>query len=92
LASGAWSCHVVFQRLDVGIISFEDDLHVTVGLADSVENFATPKGIADTVDDLAEFKDVEDGLVEGGREVDKLVLHDKLVFFCAAMIQSITKP
>jgi hypothetical protein len=49
--------------LDVGFISFGDDLQVTVGLADFVENFATPEGNFETVNELAEFNDFEDGLV-----------------------------
>jgi hypothetical protein len=46
--------------LDVGIVSFGENLSVTVGLADSVENFATLVGDVLTVDDLEEFNDFND--------------------------------
>ncbi len=46
--------------MDVGIVSFGENLSVTVGLADSVENFATLVGDVLTVDDLEEFNDFND--------------------------------
>ncbi len=75
----------------LGIVSFGDNLQITVWLVDSVDNFTTLEGDVETVYEFAKFNDVEDCLVEEVENKMNLSCVKSAFFFWAAFTQSITK-